>query len=180
PDVMRGEEIQAFGAVADDASAIVVLPGTHSKWVMVEHGRIADFCSMMTGEMFAVLKDHSILGRLIDPAAHEARPAAFARGVELALSSAPGGFLNHIFTARSGVLLGALEAADIPDYLSGVVIGHEVREGLRIAPGRGVTLIGDEKLAARYKTALALAGIEAAIGDQRATVAGFEKLAAHG
>lgn len=179
PDVMRGEEIQAFGAIDDDANATVVLPGTHSKWVAMEKGRIAGFCSMMTGEMFAVLMDHSILGRLIDASKREDRPEAFARGVRLALSDAPGGFLNHIFTSRSGALLGAIEAADIPDYLSGVVIGHEVKDGLRLAPeNRAVTLIGDEKLVARYRAALEIAGVTATIGDPRATIAGFEKLAA--
>lgn len=178
PDVMRGEEIQAFGAIDDAESATVVLPGTHSKWVAIEKGRIAGFCSMMTGEMFAVLQNHSILGRLIDANRQEDRPEAFARGVRLALSDAPGGFLNHIFTSRSSVLLGAIETADIPDYLSGVIIGHEVRDGLRLAPeNQAVTLIGDEKLVARYRAALEIAGAKATIGDPHATITGFQKLA---
>ena len=179
PDVMRGEEIQAFGASGDDESALVVLPGTHSKWVTMERGRIAGFRSMMTGEVYAVLKDHSILGRLVPAEAQDARPDAFARGVRLSFDDAPGGFLHRIFTARSGALLGALESADIADYLSGVIIGDELREGLKLAPHAGrVVLIGDEKLVARYRAAFAIAGVEAELGDARATIAGFRKLAA--
>ena len=179
PDVMRGEEIQAFGAIDDHDDAIVILPGTHSKWVTMEKGRIVGFHSAMTGEVFAVLKNHSILGRLIDAGQTEERPNAFARGVKFALSDAPGGFLNHIFTARSGALLGALTADEIPDYLSGVVIGHEVRAGLQAAArDRRVVLVGDYKLSDRYVRALAIAGVAAEKGDSRATIAGFRKLAA--
>lgn len=179
PDVMRGEEIQAFGAIGDHEDAIVILPGTHSKWVTMARGRIVKFHSMMTGEVFAVLKNHSILGRLINADQSEERPDAFTRGVQLALSDAPGGFLNHIFTARSGALLNALTTEDIPDYLSGVVIGHEVRAGLHSAlPDRRIVLVGDDKLSARYLKALAIAGVTATIGDARATIAGFRKLAA--
>jgi 2-dehydro-3-deoxygalactonokinase len=180
PDVMRGEEIQAFGAVEDTDEATVVLPGTHSKWAAMERGRIAGFQSMMTGEMFAVLTKHSILGRLIDPAGPVAGDG-FARGVRLALGDAPGGFLHHIFTARAAALLGALAAGDIADYLSGIVIGHEVREGLRGSPpGRRILVVGDEALVARYLDAFAIAGVAAERGDPRATIAGFAKLAALG
>lgn len=179
PDVMRGEEIQAFGAVKDDADATVILPGTHSKWVTVESGRIMRFTSMMTGEMYAALTKHTILGRLINAKPQAFRAEAFARGVELSLSGAAGGFLNHIFTARSGVLVGAMEQEDVADYLSGVVIGAELRDGLKLAPrGRETILIGDERLTARYAEAFKIAGVDAVIGDARATVAGFRKLAA--
>ena len=62
PDVMRGEETQLVGAVAaDEASVLAVLPGTHSKWARVDRGRVVDFTTYMTGELYGVLLSHSIL-----------------------------------------------------------------------------------------------------------------------
>jgi 2-dehydro-3-deoxygalactonokinase len=158
PDVMRGEEVQILGALGalDGGSGLVCLPGTHSKWARVEAGRILGFETHMTGESFAVLRQHSILGRLMPPAGEEQDPddRAFAAGLERARTG--GGLLHHLFGARSLGLMGDLPAAGLPAYLSGLLIGHELAATAAIAGP--VHLIGSEALTERYSKALALSG----------------------
>ena len=108
PDVMRGEEIQIAGALAAAPTAragrsLMVLPGTHSKWVEIEDGRIVRFATYMTGEVFAVLCKHSILGRLMPAVAapHEEDPAAFTAGLEAARASGPGDLTHQLFATRT-------------------------------------------------------------------------------
>src|SRR4029450_9608768 len=94
PDVMRGEETQLLGAVAADEAVLAVLPGTHSKWARVECGTVVDFATWMTGELFAALLDHSILGRMAERGAAPS-PQAFARGVQRGLDD--GALAHDIF-----------------------------------------------------------------------------------
>jgi 2-dehydro-3-deoxygalactonokinase len=177
PDVMRGEEIQVFGSFARDADGIAVLPGTHSKWVRVERGRITGFRSFMTGEVFAVLTAHSILGRLIPQAEMPFNPQAFAEGVAMAARAGSAGVLGDIFSARSGVLLGALSAEHIRDRLSGLLIGHEIAGATSLGWTSGdVMLIGDPALCARYGTALDASGITSRVAPPDAAVEGFRRL----
>lgn len=168
PDVMRGEEIQIAGALAADpswsAAARIVLPGTHSKWVEVVDGRIVRLKTFMTGEMFAILKQHSILGRLMpsaaDTATPEARAATFAAGVRAGYATDTA--LTHgLFAVRTLGLMKRLPNAVLEDYLSGLLIGHELDGALPAtvtADARPLILIGDEKLTRRYADALALIG----------------------
>jgi 2-dehydro-3-deoxygalactonokinase len=155
PDVMRGEETQLFGAMGELASLAddtVVLPGTHSKWARLANGRIVAFTTYMTGELFSVMRQHSILGRLTDHVAEEGAPGpAFVRGVRHARDSA-GGLASLVFSARSAVLVGDLPAADSLEYLSGLLIGDEVRSGLA-AGNRPRALVGNPSLCARYAAA---------------------------
>lgn len=177
PDVMRGEEIQVFGATASDEDVTVVLPGTHSKWVEVEAGRLAAFRTFFTGEMFALLRNHSIIGKVATSDTPTAD--AFTEGVRRALAADSAGILNDIFAVRAGTLLGAVAAGDVAERLSGVLIGHEVRAGLQARTGSGpIRLVGDAALCARYRVALEAAGATAEFGPEQATVAGFRKLAA--
>ena len=161
PDVMRGEETQIVGALAlapDLADEVVVLPGTHSKWVRLAAGQVNRFTTFMTGELFAVLRTHSILGRLAPAGAGDADdPQAFARGV-LAAQNATRGLSSLLFSARASVLVGDLPAGSSLDYLSGLLIGDELRAGLATG-GRPAALIGDPALCARYGVALELLGI---------------------
>lgn len=173
PDVMRGEETQVLGGIATTpALAIdsrVVLPGTHSKWVAVRAGRIAGFSSFMTGELFAVLRDHSILGRPARDATEQedaaAAARAFRRGLEVARDSGPAGVYARLFTTRSLFLTEELPAAATLDYLSGLLIGEELRSGLaalggeRAAPGVRIAVIGDAALCGRYRDACAVFGL---------------------
>lgn len=171
PNVMRGEETQIVGAVAREpllaAESLVVLPGTHSKWVRVCDGRIVSFATFMTGELFAVLREHSLLGKPARAAAAEAidtaaKAAAFARGLVVARDSGPEGIAGRLFTTRSLYLTGELPPTATLDYLSGVLVGEEIRSaiaGHNGFPLPPLVLIGDETLCGRYQEALATFGV---------------------
>lgn len=149
-DVMRGEETQILGALPalGPGHHTLCLPGTHSKWVVVVDGRIDSFTTHMTGEMFAVLTRHSILGRTMPEGAPE-DAEAFAHG--LARADADGGLLHHLFGVRAQMLAGVLPEAGSRDFLSGLLIGHECRS---VAPRGVVHLLGAPALAGRYRLAL--------------------------
>jgi 2-dehydro-3-deoxygalactonokinase len=154
-----------------------VLPGTHSKWVRLERGRIAWFATFMTGEVFAVLSGHSILGRLMEGEAPD--EAAFERG--LACGRAEGGALLHdLFSVRTLGLFGAIPPPALRSYLSGMLIGTEIAAALREAGEAPRAIVGAPALAARYRHALAAGGAEAPIVDaETATVRGLLAIARH-
>lgn len=177
PDVMRGEEIQVFGTFGPEEDGVAVLPGTHSKWVRVERGRITGFRTFMTGEVFAVMRRHSILGRLIPEGEDEAREAAFLAGVRQAASTTSPGLLGDLFSARSGVLLEAFAHDEIAERLSGLIIGHEVRGAAALGwTGQPVRLIGDAALCRRYAAALSAFGVGVDLAAEDAAVEGFRRL----
>ena len=169
PDVMRGEETQVVGALtrhpALQAHARLIMPGTHSKWVDVTDGRVVRFTTWMTGEVFAVLRHHSILGRLA-PEDAPAAEAAFLQGVDAARDAAAG-VTSRLFSARALVLTGRLQAGESLEYLSGLLIGDEIKGALQDqAADDGVkdaklTLIGDAALCRRYHQALVRFGAPA-------------------
>ena len=150
-EVMRGEETQVFGVLgAMGGSGLACLPGTHSKWVRVEDGRITGFTTHMTGEAFGALRGHTILGRMMREG--PANGAPFDAGVRR--SGDPGGLLHHIFGARALVLAGRLAETDAAAYLSGVLVGHEVRAALAAQQGMVVHVIGAPDLTALYARAI--------------------------
>jgi 2-dehydro-3-deoxygalactonokinase len=158
PDVMRGEETQILGALAamGRADGVFVLPGTHSKWARVEAGRITSFATYMTGEVFAALKDHTILGRLM--AAGPQDDSAFAEGVGAAARlERPGDLLHAIFMTRTLGLFDRLTPAQLSDYLSGLLIGAELASGAQGA--QGAVVVGAPALTARYCAAGAIRGL---------------------
>lgn len=158
PDVMRGEETEVVGYLATSGAdeALIVLPGTHSKWVRAKGGELIGFETYMTGEVYAVLLGHSIIGRL--KAEGPACPDSFRQGVEVALTE--GSILGKLFSARSMVLFDRLEPRRVADYLSGLLIGEEVRAGLvRHGSEKSVTVIGRSDLIDRYITAFSHCGV---------------------
>jgi 2-dehydro-3-deoxygalactonokinase len=179
PDVLRGEETQILGALEDVGSRqLAVLPGTHCKWTLINGGRIETFVTFMTGELYSVLREHSILGRL---ATATSDTAAFERGIRVSLRS--NAALSHdLFSARTLALAGELAQDAVSDYLSGLLLGTELsaarawmaRSGARDLP---VTLIGDAMLCERYRLALAAAHLEARIGPVNAAPRGLWRLA---
>jgi 2-dehydro-3-deoxygalactonokinase len=179
PDVMRGEEIQVLGSLQQLGDGWYVLPGTHSKWLLLEAGRIVWFASFMSGELFDVLVQHSVLtqaGAAGLPAASSGG-AAFSRGLDYARGgdAESGGFLKRLFSTRSLVARGELSRPEAREYLSGLIIGSEVREGLASVPGgppARVLLIAAAELSGRYTAAFERAGI--------AVLAGPADAAAHG
>lgn len=159
PDVMRGEETKVVGLLAElgNEAATLCLPGTHSKWAWIERGRIAGFKTRMTGETRAVLLAHSILGRLAAPAVGNGSDEAFRRGVRRSRDG--GGLLHHLFGTRALGLTGELAAAETDDYLSGLLIGHEVRSAVADGISGAVHLAGSATLCRRYTLALAEHGV---------------------
>ncbi len=192
PDVMRGEETQIVGALASGASleadhsgVLIGLPGTHAKWAWVKGGLIERFQTFMTGELFAVLRDHTILGRTMRAPDAPDR-AAFLRGVSIARGAQRAGMLATIFSTRTLGLTGRLAPDAQGDYLSGLLIGHELNAlDTMLAEERGVALasqplllIGDDRLCARYVDALHAFGSTHARVVAHATERGLWQIAA--
>lgn len=181
PDIMRGEETQVLGALRAAGEArehLVIAPGTHSKWVRAQVGRVTSFRSYLTGELFTALREHTIIGRGIpsEPQPREAADAeAFRAGLERARDGAASP-LHTVFSARTRVVAGNLAPADVPSYLSGLLIGEEIADGLaatEAGPDTVVTVIGSADLAERYRAALAHVGITAHLADGDATLRGL-------
>jgi len=161
-DVMRGEETQLWGAALPPGSCCV-LPGTHSKWAWIGNGGTVErFATYMTGELYGLLTQHGILGRLgLD---HHANAT------------------HVIFSARTAGLMGRISAEGLPDYLSGILLGVEIgsaRSAARTLGGSAadgltqtVFLLGDDYLCSRYATALRLAGLASTRVDDGATTRG--------
>ena len=172
PEVMRGEETQIVGALAGTAgTALACLPGSHSKWARVADGRIVGFETYFTGEAFAALRGHTILGRLMREAPTD--PAAFDRGV--ARAGEGGHLLHHLFGVRTLGLFGRLGEAAAAAYLSGLLIGHEVRAALP-AGGGPVHLIGAGALCDLYARAIAACGARPSVQDADAAARGLARL----
>lgn len=163
PDVIRGEEVQAIAAAGSDETALIVLPGTHSKWVRVEKGRIVGFQTFMTGDLHAAILKGTILGALFE-AAEPGDPAAFEQGVSAGFAHSRD--LTHIlFGARSRVLFGELEGGDVSDYLSGMLIGAELASARGRLGEAAVKLVGSPALCSLYELAFARCEIDAARVD---------------
>ncbi len=176
-DVMRGEEVQMFGALAAGlipADGLVCHPGTHNKWVLLAGGRVTRFRTVMTGEMFSLLKEHSILSDLLQG---EIRPGdAFERGVMHGLSDED--VTAELFTIRARVLLGVAERGDAAAYCSGLLIGADLRTGLRQAGEAEIAIMGRPDLTALYAAALAAAGYRSRqVDGEAAFLAGINKIA---
>jgi len=184
PDVMRGEETQLLGALALRPALVAdstwILPGTHSKWARVRDGAVIDFCTVMTGELFALLRQHSILCVGSGDAAVD--PDAFARGVVAARDSGSAGAFSRLFSARALMLDGALAPDAVPEYLSGLLIGEELRSGLasnRFRHDAPLQLIGDTALCARYRLAASHFDIDLAEPLVEAAAYGLWQIASH-
>ncbi len=174
-DVMRGEETLIVGLGLEDG--IVCLPGTHSKWALVEGGRITRFASFMTGEIWGLLRQNSILSRLAEEQSEEGARLGLAAG--FAASRRPGGLLNTAFAARSEVLAGRLPGAAVGPYLSALLVGHEIAGALALF-GRHDTvhLVAEGAMAESYGAGLAAAGLQALVTTPEAAfVGGIRRLA---
>lgn len=178
-DVMRGEETQIFGlAEMLTGPAMLCMPGTHSKHVWLRDGRIERFATAMTGEVFALLSRHGLLAALLQaaPAGTDMDAAAFVAGV--ARSGRPGGLLQHLFGIRADRLFDRLAAPAAADFLSGLLIGHELRgtDWAAAGEGRPVTIVAAPDLARRYHVAYEALGIAAQSGPEDAAARGLYRL----
>lgn len=176
-DIMRGEEVQIFGALALTAKrdGLLCLPGTHSKWAWVEDGVLRRFASSMTGEVFEVMLGHSILG-LTARRGGAFDAAAFDAGLDQAATA--GGLLHHLFTARTRGLYGGLAPEAVESYLSGVLIGTEIWAMRGLFPRARVLLVCAEHLRGPYERALDRAGLTCLfLGGREATIRGVLEVA---
>lgn len=161
-DVMRGEELQVIGAYLKQEeshkNALFCCPGTHSKWVEMNHGCIDKIKTAMTGEMFSLLTKYSLLSNsVVNPleSAQALNTNAFEAGLKL--SKTDNGLLNHIFSVRTCDLFGQFSPSESYAYLSGILIGHEIKGMIDLstnAANTPVKIIGSSTLSKAYSQAL--------------------------
>ena len=180
PDVMRGEEVEILG-IAHAGGRLIVLPGSHCKWAVVEKGRVERFKTFVTGELFAAIKDHTLAGAFARAAKPREPGPAFARGVRRGAAAAFGernaGLLGALFGARSLPLMGKLAEDDAGEYLSGLLVGAEIAEARRLFPDEEPHVAGGEALVARYLHAFGALGEAALAAPPRAAARGLFILA---
>ncbi len=164
-DVMRGEETQIFGALRHlkREGATFCLPGTHAKWARAEADRCVGFATYFTGELYSVLTRHSLLGRLMVEKGEaqieqKTLPEGFERG--LATAQATEGLSGALFSTRADVLAGFMTKSESAGYLSGLLIGCEIREALpRFSATGPIVIVGAHGLVPLYEAALVHAGV---------------------
>ncbi|MBN8431289.1 2-dehydro-3-deoxygalactonokinase [Microbulbifer salipaludis] len=178
PDFMRGEETQVVGWLASTEAAnhrraTLCLPGTHSKWVCIEDGQIRHFSTALTGELFSCLRAHSILIK----GKQRTDDTAFCRGV----NDSRRGLSSQLFATRALVLAGDLPPASAQSYLSGLLIGAELREkGAEHTSTDPIHVIGSSSLCALYQRALGILGTSCQTHDgARLAAVGLAALATH-
>jgi 2-dehydro-3-deoxygalactonokinase len=168
PDVMRGEETQllGFSAAAPDFNGLACLPGTHCKWVRMRGGTVDDFYSAMTGEIFRLLAQHSVLRHVVAPGARiDADDPEFLRAAAAGLAR-PEALLHTLFSVRAAALVAGLSAAGAAARLSGLLIGADIGAALReVAPGTPVSLIASGAFVVLYERIFGLAGVRPKIFD---------------
>jgi len=178
PDVMRGEETQLAGAQVSDG--IVVLPGTHSKWVQMSAGGVASFATFYTGEMNALIRDQSSVGKAIAGAAPDlSDEAALSLGVHYARAGAAS-WLHDLFVLRAAVVTGQRSAAEVSTVLAGWLLGCEFTAALAMYPDcRDISLIASESLQPWYRATARLFDVQVnVIAGEAASTRGLWRVAA--
>jgi len=179
PDVIRGEETKVLGWLSLDSRRrqgdhVLCLPGTHGKWVRLRNGCIHDFMTCMSGELFAVLSEKSVL----KPGASPSDPASFDEG--LAYGAADGPLASRLFTVRARMVGAGLEGGKAASFLSGLLIGDETTrlpQLLGLQPGSSIGLMGERGLCDLYAPALSLRGLSVEESDaEQAVIAGLMSL----
>ncbi|BFM48061.1 2-dehydro-3-deoxygalactonokinase [Marinomonas sp. THO17] len=183
-DVMRGEETQLLGALdwlesqnLSSEERVFCLPGTHCKWVQIEQGQVTGFSTAITGELFARLNDESSLVKGL-PHPDQLQVDSFQQGLKA--SQQAGGIMHQLFSARSRYVCGELAAEEVRDYLSGIVIGHDVNDILADLPYpvKSVLIIGSKALNERYQLALAEHDVQVDFMEAgEASIRGLKRLA---
>lgn len=176
PDVMRGEETQILGALRLNPALargrhLLCMPGTHAKWVLVEDGAVVEFQTALSGELFELLRRHSVLAR--DGGEVDIQSPALARGLDFVRANSDTDLLHLLFSTRARVVTGDMAKSDAASYLSGLVLGKDVATALRLfLPDGPVQLICTPALAALYGCVLKAYDIESAVIDGDAAALG--------
>ncbi|MEW9918486.1 2-dehydro-3-deoxygalactonokinase [Marimonas sp. MJW-29] len=172
-DVMRGEETQIAGFLSLNRNwdGVICLPGTHTKWVQVSAGEVVSFQTYMTGELFALLTDHSVLRHSLTGEGWEAE--AFADAVSDSMSK-PEKLAARLFAIRADDLVHGMPPARSRARLSGLLIGAELAAARAYWLGMNVAIVGATELASAYEEALRQQGVPATVADaERMTLAGL-------
>jgi len=176
-DVMRGEEVQLLGAVAAglvDPMSMICHPGTHNKWATLRQGKIAEFRTVMTGELFNLLKEHSILSDLLNGPVEPTDVFRQAARYAFENEALPA----ELFAVRARVLLGQAKKEDAAAYTSGILIGTDVRIGLSVPTAARITLIGRPELTRLYAAAIGEAQRDAVeLDGEQCFLAGIQEIA---
>lgn len=185
PDVMRGEETQILGALRLDPALaqgrhIFCMPGTHAKWVEVRDGAVIQFQTALSGELFELLRKHSVLAR--DGGEVDVASTGFALGLDFARDNREADLLHLLFSARARVVTGEMAKAEAASYLSGLVVGTDVATAVALfglESGATVHLVCTPALAALYARALAPYDLKSAVIDgDAAALAGLAHIQA--
>ena len=169
--MIRGEETLVLGTGITDG--LICLPGTHSKWVEVRAGRIQRFATYMTGEMYALLRHHSMIGR---PATEPEDPSGFSLGLAAAernrgTEGARAGLLHLIFGARAAVVTGRLSPSALGPYLSGLLTGDEINGAFALfEKPEKLTVVGAPQRAMLLSQGLSRLGVATALQSPEATL----------
>ncbi len=185
PDVMRGEELQLLGWLqangSDDGSArLFALPGTHNKWALLRQGRVETFLTAVAGELFTLLKDHSVL--IADRSVKEFDESAFIQGVEAIEQLGDAHLVHALFATRSRQVLGDISPAQSVSYLSGLLVAADVIGAIRLFRKTtpeitSVTLIGEQGLSEYYRLVLDRLGVQSHTTDStQIALAGYEAI----
>jgi 2-dehydro-3-deoxygalactonokinase len=169
PEVMRGEETEVIGMLQSHrGTGLACMPGTHSKWVQFADGIIGSFITCMTGEVFGALRHNTILARNMAPS-EAGNDEAFLRGVARSVDA--DGLLHHLFGVRTLTLMDQLKEDESASYLSGLLIGHEVRAAM--PAGAHIHLVGDSKLCSLYAQAIQTCGGSFTLENEDAAARGL-------
>jgi 2-dehydro-3-deoxygalactonokinase len=189
PDFLRGEETQILGALRLAAplrqgSRLLCLPGTHTKWVLLQDGQVREFLTAPTGELFALLRDHSVLVRPLGEAGAAFDEGAFKDGVARVREFPEAQLLHRLFECRSRRLSGELAPHTAAAYMSGLLIASDVLGALRLLAdsitARSVVVVGSSELSGLYAAALAAHGYEtSAVSGAQASLAGLAYVYQH-
>lgn len=184
-DCMRGEELQILGwlQLAEENQVgqhLICLPGTHTKWVLVEDGKIKLFKTALTGELFDLITNHSVL---IQEKSTSFSQTAFDSGAAFTLNSEMGSFIHGLFSVRSRQLFGQLSASEATSYLSGLLIGSDIRAAMNatewnLAKMHKVSIIGAPHLSRCFSSVLQKQSISTEICKvTTTTLLGFNSVA---
>ena len=173
-DVMRGEETQIRGFMATNPGfdGVICLPGTHTKWVHVSAGEIISFQTFMTGELFSLLSDASVLRHTVQPDGWD--EAAFLQAVERSFSR-PSAAAAQLFTLRAAALLNEPYENVARSQLSGILIGIELAAARPYWLGQNLAVLGTHEIANAYCQALKAQGLEVSMAhSEDMTLAGLK------
>ena len=177
PDLMRGEELQLLGWLRSQATSpprqLFALPGTHNKWALCKNGEVSTFLTAYTGELFALLRNHSIL--ISDSSEFRFDEQVFLQGVKTASNMDDAQLIHTLFSTRAKQVVGDIAAEDALSYLSGLIISADISGALALFKDfDSLTIIGESSLSKHYELAANHYGVSVETCDPSAiAIAGF-------